>query len=69
MNETSATALAYGIFRRTLLSEEPRHVLFIDIGYSKTSLCLGAITKKLVDIKNEFHERNLGIRDMDWIMY
>jgi len=69
MNETSATALAYGIFRRAILTEKPRLVLFIDIGYSTTSLCLGSITKKLVEIKNEFHERNLGIRDLDWIVY
>jgi heat shock protein 4 len=69
MNETSATALEYGIFRRHTLSEKPRLVFFVDIGYSKTSMCLAGITKKLVEIKAEFHERNLGIRDMDWIMY
>ena len=43
MNETTAIALEYGILRRTDLTEKPRYVMFIDIGYSKTSICLGAL--------------------------
>ena len=51
MNETSAIALEYGIFRRGKLEDEARHVMFIDMGYSKTSICIASITKKLVKIK------------------
>jgi len=47
MNETSATALEYGILRRKELDlEKDRLVLFIDMGYSKTSICLGALKRK-----------------------
>ena len=70
MNETTATALEYGILRRSELDEDkPRHVMFIDFGYSKTSICLAALQKKTGKIIAEFHDRNLGVRDMDWIMY
>ncbi len=43
--------------------------MFIDMGYSKTSICFAAIEKKKGKIIMEFHDRNLGVRDMDWIMY
>ena len=42
MNETAAMALEYGILRRSELTETARIVLFIDMGYSKTSILLGA---------------------------
>ena len=51
MNETSAVALEYGIFRRGTLGDETRHVMFVDMGYSKTSVCIAEISKKLVKIK------------------
>lgn len=38
MNETTATALAYGIFK-TDLPEEPVHVAFVDMGHSATQVC------------------------------
>ena len=69
MNETTAIALEYGILRRTELTTTPRHVLFIDFGYSKTSICLASLENKSGKIITEFHDRNLGVRDMDWIMY
>ncbi len=69
MNETTAIALEYGILRRTELTSTARVVMFIDFGYSKTSICLGSLQNKSGKIITEFHDRNLGVRDMDWILY
>lgn len=71
MNETTAVALEYGILRRTelLKNNKERHVMFIDMGYSKTSICLAALKGKEGKIITEFHHRNLGVRDMDWILF
>lgn len=69
MNETTAIALEYGILRRQELTKKPRYVMFIDFGYSKTSICLGSLQNKAGKIITEFHDRNLGVRDMDWILY
>jgi len=70
MNETSATVLEYGILRRQQLTlDDPRYVMFIDFGYSKTSISFASLKKKEGKILTEFHNRHLGVRDMDWIMY
>lgn len=34
MNENTATALAYGIYKTDLPEEEPIHVAFVDLGHS-----------------------------------
>lgn len=46
MNETSATVLEYGILRRSELTEEPRYVMFIDFGHSKTSISFASLKRK-----------------------
>lgn len=70
LNETSATAIEYGLLRRAELdATEPRHVVFIDFGHTNTSICLAALQKKEGKIIAEFHDRNCGVRDMDWILY
>lgn len=39
LNDTTATALAYGIYRPDLPETEPRHVAFVDIGHSSLQVC------------------------------
>jgi heat shock protein 4 len=38
MNETTATALAYGIFKTDLPETDPVHVAFVDVGHSSTQV-------------------------------
>jgi heat shock protein 4 len=40
VNETTATALAYGIFKTDLPDSEPIHVAFIDVGHAHTQVRL-----------------------------
>lgn len=69
MNESSAIALNYGLFRASELTSDPRTVLFVDLGNSKTSISICSFTKEKMSIVYEKHERNLGARDMDWILF
>ncbi len=47
LNETTAVALAYGIYKQDLPEEKdkPRHVVFLDMGHSATQACLVAFNK------------------------
>lgn len=38
INETTATALAYGIYKTDLPETDPVHVAFVDIGHSHTQV-------------------------------
>jgi hypothetical protein len=44
INETTATALAYGIYKTDLPEVEPVHVVFVDIGHSHTQVGAGGPT-------------------------
>lgn len=68
LNEHSAISLAYGIFRKAELDTNPRNVLFVDIGHASTSVFLSSFTKEKVTIVDQYHERHLGARDLDWIV-
>eukprot|EP01017_Pseudomicrothorax_dubius_P038516 TRINITY_DN5785_c0_g1_i1.p1 TRINITY_DN5785_c0_g1~~TRINITY_DN5785_c0_g1_i1.p1 ORF type:complete len:799 (-),score=299.01 TRINITY_DN5785_c0_g1_i1:160-2556(-) len=69
MNEHSATALNYGIFRKKEFDDKPRYVAFVDMGHAKTSAYVVSFTKDTMKVITQAHERNLGGRDMDWILY
>jgi len=66
MNESTAIALGYGIFRKAELDATPRNVCFVDFGHCKSSAFVASFTKDKVKILNQVHERNLGVRDIDW---
>jgi heat shock protein 4 len=66
MNESTAIALGYGIFRKSELDATPRNVCFVDFGHCKSSVFIASLTKEKVKILNQQHERNLGVRDIDW---
>jgi len=50
MNESSATVLNYGIFRKKDLSDEARLVAFVDVGVSKTSIFFAKVKKTGAEI-------------------
>ena len=47
MNDTTATALAYGIYKQDLPApeEKPRNVIFVDLGNSDLQVCACAFNK------------------------
>lgn len=69
INESTAIALDYGIFRKNdLHATEPRNVLFIDFGHSKLSTFLCSFTKEEMNVLEQEHCRHLGCRDIDYAM-
>ena len=61
-NDTTATALAYGIYKQDLpaIEESPRNVIFIDIGHSDTQLSACSFNKgKLKVARVYFHSFNI----------
>lgn len=42
MNETTATALSYGIYKTDLPEADPVHVVFVDVGFASTQVTHGA---------------------------
>lgn len=69
MHESTATALAYGIYRSAkghFDDAKPQHVLFIDLGHSTFSASVVSFTKSALTVKSACYDRMLGGRDMDW---
>lgn len=66
LNETTAVALAYGIYKQDLPAENetPRRVVFIDFGHSSLQVSCTEFVKGKLKVLASDHE-NLGGRDFD----
>ncbi|CAD8139686.1 unnamed protein product [Paramecium octaurelia] len=70
LNETTAIAINYGLFRKADLdADKPRHVAFVDFGHSKFSAFVGSFYKEKASVVAQVNERNLGARDIDWVLF
>lgn len=69
MHETTATALAYGIFKTSEFTDEPVNTAFIDVGHSAMQVCIAQFTKKGLKILSTGFDRNLGGRNFDEVMF
>jgi heat shock protein 4 len=69
INESSAIALNYGLFRRTQFDEsKPKIVAFVDMGQSKTSISFASFTKNVQKVISVTSDRFLGARDFDFLL-
>lgn len=69
LDDTTATALAYGIYKTDLPDSDPIHVAFVDVGHASTQVCVVALKKgQLVVLANAW-DRNLGGRDFDHVLF
>lgn len=70
INESTAVALDYGIFRKADLdATNARNVLFLDFGHSKLSSFCCSFTNQEMNVLYQDYERNIGCRDLDYLMY
>ncbi|XP_033213436.1 97 kDa heat shock protein [Belonocnema kinseyi] len=69
-NETSATALCYGIYKQDLPAVEasPRNVVFVDCGYASLQVCICAFHKGKLKMLASAADSQLGGRDIDTIL-
>lgn len=68
MNESTATALAYGIFkdiRKEFTKDKPTHVMFIDMGATTYSVSIVDFQPGKLVVKSAQYDVDLGGRDFD----
>jgi heat shock 70kDa protein 4 len=67
MHETTATALAFGIFKdlKKEFAEQKGMVMFIDMGATSYTVCIAAFEPGKLIIKSVHSDINLGGRDFD----
>ncbi|EMD33816.1 hypothetical protein CERSUDRAFT_142155 [Gelatoporia subvermispora B] len=69
INDTTAVALGYGITKSDLPEpENPRHVVFVDVGHSSTSCTVVAFSKGQLTVKSTAFDRHAGGRDIDYAL-
>ncbi|CAK9803699.1 97 kDa heat shock protein [Anthophora quadrimaculata] len=69
-NETTATALCYGIYKQDLPATDaaPRNVVFVDCGYASLQVCICAFHKGKLKMLASAADSHLGGRDIDIIL-
>lgn len=69
INDTTAAALSWGITKTDLPEpENPRHILFVDVGHSSMSVAVVAFSKGQLVVKSSAYDRHLGGRDIDYVL-
>mmetsp|Transcript_27353 Transcript_27353/g.49228 ORF Transcript_27353/g.49228 Transcript_27353/m.49228 type:complete len:785 (+) Transcript_27353:2734-5088(+) len=67
MNDTTAAALSYGVYRgREITDENRKLVAFVDMGHSKISVAIAEFSTSKLQMLGKAFDRNLGARDFDW---
>lgn len=71
MNETTATALAYGIFkdiRKEFTKDVATHVMFVDMGCSTYSVSIVDFQPGKLTVKSAHYDADLGGREFDRVI-
>ncbi|XP_070553175.1 heat shock 70 kDa protein 4-like [Ptychodera flava] len=70
MNDTTAVALAYGIYKQDLPApeEKPRNVIFVDMGHSALQVAACAFNKGKLKVLATSADPTLGGRDFDRVI-
>ncbi|KAK3219738.1 hypothetical protein Dsin_013708 [Dipteronia sinensis] len=69
IHETTATALAYGIYKTDLPENDQLNVAFVDIGHSSMQVCIAGFKKGQLKILGHSFDRSLGGRDFDEVLF
>lgn len=69
INETTATALAYGIYKTDLPDTEAINVAFVDVGHSATQVSIVLLKKSGMQVRSHSWDQNLGGRDVDEVLF
>lgn len=65
VNDVTAAAVGYGVFKTDLPEDKPRIVAFVDVGHSDFTVSIGSFKKGELKILGTAYERNFGGRDVD----
>ncbi|KAF8940242.1 heat shock protein 70 family [Dissophora ornata] len=65
INDSTATALGYGITKTDLPEDKPRNVCFVDVGHSTYTVSIVSYIKGQLTVKSRAFDRHFGGRDFD----
>lgn len=69
INDTTAIALGYGITKSDLPEpENPRNVVFVDVGHSSLSVSVVAFAKGQLTVKSTAYDHHVGGRNIDYAL-
>lgn len=69
IHETTATALAYGIYKTDLPENDQLNVAFVDVGHASMQVCIAGYRKGQLKILAHSFDRSLGGRDFDEVLF
>ncbi|GAB4842165.1 hypothetical protein Ancab_012123 [Ancistrocladus abbreviatus] len=69
IHETTATALAYGIYKTDLPENDQLNIAFIDIGHACMQVCIAGFKKGQLKVLAHSFDRSLGGRDFDEVLF
>ncbi|KAE9600486.1 hypothetical protein Lal_00046058 [Lupinus albus] len=69
LHETTATALAYGIYKTDLPENDQLNVAFVDIGHASMQVCIAGFKKGQLKVLAHSYDRSLGGRDFDEVLF
>ncbi|KAG0370689.1 heat shock protein 70 family [Gamsiella multidivaricata] len=65
INDSTATALGYGITKTDLPEDKPRNICFVDVGHSSYTVSVVSYIKGQLTVKSRAFDRHFGGRDFD----
>ncbi|KAF9293704.1 adenyl-nucleotide exchange factor sse1, partial [Mortierella antarctica] len=65
INDSTATALGYGITKTDLPEDKPRNICFVDVGHSSYTVSIVSFIKGQLTVKSRAFDRHFGGRDFD----
>ncbi|XP_073007199.1 heat shock 70 kDa protein 15-like [Typha latifolia] len=68
-HETTATALAYGIYKTDLPENGQLNVAFVDVGHASMQVSIAGFKKGQLKILSHAYDRSLGGRDFDEVLF
>ncbi|ODQ65928.1 heat shock protein-like protein SSE1 [Nadsonia fulvescens var. elongata DSM 6958] len=66
VNDTTAAAVGYGVFKTDLPEDKPKVVAFVDVGHSTYTVSIGSFKKGELKILGTATDKNFGGRDFDY---
>ncbi|GAB4850195.1 hypothetical protein Ancab_029489 [Ancistrocladus abbreviatus] len=69
IHETTATALAYGIYKTDLPENDQLNIAFVDIGHACMQVCIAGFKKGQLKVLAHSFDRSLGGRDFDEVLF
>ncbi|KAJ1433931.1 Heat shock protein 70 family [Sesbania bispinosa] len=69
IHETTATALAYGIYKTDLPENDQLNVAFVDVGHASMQVCIAGFKKGQLKVLSHAYDRSLGGRDFDEVLF